>query len=334
MVQIDKTTKNKQTKVSSRATKVTPGSKVVLPKADRVKKTVAETDVSSSKPAVKTTSITSSTLAKAGKRSAKAVAEIEKNQTKAARKISKTDADAGSSKTVAKPRSREERAGKKYRLAAKLIDKSIDYTPAEAVDLAIKTVYTKFDATIELHARLGVDPKIADQNVRSTVVLPAGSGKTIKVAVLAEGDEALAAKKAGADLVGTDEIFQQLDKEQINFDSLIASPEMMPKLAKYAKLLGPRGLMPSPKSGTVASNSAKAVYETKSGKVEYRVDQDGIVHLGFGKVSLGPAKLTQNLDAVLASIKAAKPASLKGNYIKSLFVSSTMSPSIRINLQS
>lgn len=268
--------------------------------------------------------------AKSGKRSAKTVAKVEEKQAKVVRKSAKTDADTISKKLVAKPRSREERAGKKYQEAAKLIDKSKDYTPAEAVDLAIKTVYTKFDATIELHARLGVDPKIADQNVRSTVVLPAGSGKTVNVAVLAEGNDALAAKKAGADLVGTDEIFQQLDKEQIGFDTLIATPTMMAKLAKYAKLLGPRGLMPSPKSGTVATDTAKAVLEAKAGKVEYRVDQDGIVHLGFGKVSLGPEKLTQNLDAVLASIKAARPASLKGSYIKSLYVSSTMSPSIKL----
>jgi len=271
--------------------------------------------------------------AKAGKRSAKASREAEAKEEKQERKAKAKEAPAEVSKTAKKPtRPKAERAGKKYREAVKLVDKTRTYSLGEALELATKTSTTKFDATVELHINLGVDPKQADQNVRDMVVLPAGTGKTIRIAVLAEDDDAKAGKAAGADLSGSEELFAQLDKEQIEFDVLIATPAMMSKLGKYARLLGPRGLMPNPKSGTVTTDVAKAVNEAKAGRVEYRVDQAGIIHLGIGKVSFGPTKLEQNASAVLSSIRSAKPASLKGTYLKAGYVTTSMGPSVKIEL--
>jgi len=259
------------------------------------------------------------TLAKAGKRSAKAVQEEEQKEAKQARKSeSKPEDTAKAANQPVKARTRLERAGKKYQEAAKLIEDGKVYNLSEALELAAKTSPTKFDASIELHVNLGVDPKQADQNVRGTVVMPAGTGKDIKVEAL---DEASAEK-----------VFAKLDKEEIDFDVLIATPEMMPRLGKYARLLGPRGLMPNPKSGTVTKDVAAAVKEAKAGKVEYRVDQAGIIHLAIGKASFTPDQLNQNAEAVLSSIRAAKPASLKGIYIKSAYLSSTMGPSIKLDL--
>lgn len=269
----------------------------------------ANMEVAEEKPAKAT--------AKAGKRSAKAQAEAEEKQAKDARKAAAEEKPA---KPAAKPpRSRLDRAGKRYKEAAKLVDKSKNYPLAEAIDLAAKTANTKFDAAIEVHVNLGVDPRQADQNVRGTVVLPAGTGKDIRVAAVSDESEA-------------EKLFAKLDKEDIDFDVLVATPDMMPKLGKYARLLGPRGLMPNPKSGTVTTDVKKAVQEAKAGRVEYRVDQAGIIHLSVGKASFGPAKLTDNAEAVLSSIRGAKPASLKGIYIKSAYVSSTMGPSIRLEL--
>lgn len=270
---------------------------------------------------------------KAGKHSAKSVREQEAKEAKEERKTeAKSDSQAKKAKPVAKTRSKLERAGKKYREAAKLIEKDKIYPLSEAIGLAIKTNPAKFDASVELHINLGVDPKQADQNVRDTVVMPAGTGKTIRIAVLAEDEEAAKAKKAGADLSDADKIFADLDKESIAFDVLISTPQMMAKLGKYARLLGPRGLMPNPKSGTVTANVATAVEEAKAGKVEYRVDQAGIVHLAIGKVSFTPEKLIQNAEAVLSSIRAAKPASIKGVYIKYIYLTTTMGPSIKVEL--
>jgi ribosomal protein L1 len=271
-------------------------------------------------------------VAKAGKRSAKSQKATEEKQAKQIRKADKNAVqDDKKSKSAPQPvRSKSDRAGKKYREAAKLIDKSKKYTLAEALDLVTRTSSTKFDSTVELHVNLGVDPKQADQNVRDSVVLPAGSGKVLKIAVLAEGEEATKAKAAGADITGTDEIFTKLDKEEVDFDVLIATPALMGRLGKHARLLGPRGLMPNPKSGTVSPDPANAVIEAKKGRVEYRVDQAGIIHLAIGKVSFGALKLVQNAEAVLTSIRAAKPASLKGIYIKSVYTSSTMGPSVKI----
>jgi large subunit ribosomal protein L1 len=271
--------------------------------------------------------------AKAGKRSAKAVKEVEEKQAKEIRKADKTAVgDDKLPKPAAKPaRPKSERAGKRYKEAIKLINESKIYSLAEAMDLAVKTATTKFDGSIEMHVNLGVDPRQADQNVRDMVTLPAGTGKVVRIAVLADGEDASNAKKAGANIVGVDEIFAKLDKEEIDFDVLVATPALMPRLGKYARLLGPKGLMPNPKSGTVSQNPAAAVEEAKAGRVEYRVDQSGIVHLSIGKASFGPEKLTQNAEAVMSSIRAAKPASLKGIYIKSVYVTSTMGPSIKVN---
>ncbi|MBI4033558.1 50S ribosomal protein L1 [Candidatus Saccharibacteria bacterium] len=273
--------------------------------------------------------------AKAGRRSAKAVKETEEKVAKEERKKSAAEADTKSQEptVVIKPaRSREERAGRKYREAAKEIDKSKTYNLAEAVDLAAKTSTAKFDATVEMHINLAVDPKQADQNVRDMVSMPHGTGKTSTIAVFAEGDDAEAAKKAGADIAGSDEILSALEKEQIDFDILISTPELMAKLGKYARLLGPKGLMPNPKSGTVTADVSKAVKEAKAGRVEYRVDQSGIIHLGIGKVSFGPQKLLENAQTVAASVRSAKPASVKGAYVKSAYVSSTMGPSIKTEI--
>jgi len=266
--------------------------------------------------------------AKAGKRSAKALREAEEKAAKEERKakIAAGEVEAESKpKQVAKPtRPRIERQGKKFREAAKLVDKTKQYTLAEAIELAIKTSPVKFDATVELHVNLNVDPRHADQNVRDTVVLPAGTGKTVRVAVF--DDE----KVEGADLSGADTIIKALDKGEINFDVLIATPAQMPKLGKYARLLGPRGLMPNPKSGTVTTDVAKAVKEVKAGRVEYRVDSTGIVHVPCGKVSFGPQKLEDNIRAVLQNVKSNKPASIKGTYIKAIHLATTMGPSITV----
>lgn len=273
-------------------------------------------------------------VAKAGKRSAKALKEADEKEAKEERKASKTEDE--EPKKVKKPinptRSRLERRSKKYREAAKLIDKTKQYSLKEAVELALKTNTTKFDSSVELHVKLGVDPRHADQNIRDNVVLPAGTGKSLKVAVFADVDDVKKAKAAGADIAGGDEFLQQLDKGQMDFDVLIATPMMMAKLGKYARILGPKGLMPNPKSGTVAADVAKAVKEAKAGKVEYRVDSTGIVHLGIGKTNFSSAQLLENLHTVLQSIKSAKPSSLKGSYIQAIYLTTTMGPSIAIAL--
>ena len=269
--------------------------------------------------------------AKAGKRSAKAVAEKEAKVLKEDRKAAiKAGEEVAKPKVVIKTRTRLERAGKKLRQASELIDKSKDYSVKEAIELATKTSTTKFDSTVELHVNLNVDPKQADQNIRGQLVLPAGTGKTVRIAVLAEGADAESAKKAGAEIAGTDELFAQLDKNQVNFDLLIATPAQMAKLGKYARLLGPKGLMPNPKSGTVTPNVEKAVKEAMAGRVEYRVDSTGIIHLGVGKVSFGIDKLMENVTATLSSVKSSKPASVKSGYIKSIHITTSMGPSIKV----
>lgn len=266
--------------------------------------------------------------AKAGKRSAKALAEVEEKAAKEARKAATAEGDADAEskpKQIAKPtRSRLERQGKKFREAAGLVDKTKTYSLKEAVALAQKTNPAKFDATVEVHINLSVDPRHADQNIRDNLVLPAGTGKTIRVAVF--DDE----KAEGADVQGVETITKQLDKGELNFDILIATPAQMSKLGKYARTLGPRGLMPNPKSGTVTTDVAKAVREAKAGRVEYRVDSTGIVHIGVGKVSFQAADLQKNVEAVFASIKGNKPASVKGTYVKAIYLTTSMGPSIRV----
>ncbi len=268
--------------------------------------------------------------AKAGKRSAKSIKEAEEKAAKEERKASSDEAEASKPKPAPKTRSRLERRGKNYRKAAEAIEKGKEYTLTEAVALALKASPVKFDASVEVHVNLNVDPRHADQNVRDNFVLPHGTGKKVRVAVLAEADDAAAAKKAGADIAGSDELFAALDKQSIDFDILVATPAMMPKLGKYARLLGPKGLMPNPKSGTVTTNVSKAVEEAKAGRVEYRVDSAGIVHVGVGKVSFGEAKIADNIKAVFASVKAAKPASVKATYIKSVHITTSMGPSIKV----
>lgn len=272
----------------------------------------------------------SANTAKAGKRSAKAQAEAAEKDAKEARKAATAEAEAEAEskpKQLAKPtRPRLERQGKKFRDAAKLVEKGKAYSLKEAIELAKKTSPVKFDASVEVHVNLSVDPRHADQNIRDNLVLPAGTGKTVRVAVFE--DE----KVAGADLQGVETITKALDKGEMNFDILIATPAQMPKLGKYARALGPRGLMPNPKSGTVvaAGDLAKAVAEAKAGRVEYRVDSTGIVHLGVGKVSFEATQLEKNLAAVFASIKSNKPASVKGTYVKAVYLSTSMGPAISV----
>jgi large subunit ribosomal protein L1 len=266
--------------------------------------------------------------AKAGKRSTKAVKEAEEKQTKEARKAEAPAEEKPVVRVQKTARPRIERQGKNFRRAAELVEREKQYSLLEALDLAIKTSPVKFDATVELHVNLNVDPRQAEQNIRETVVLPAGTGKRIRIAALTEDIEA--AKAAGADIAGNDDLFAQFDKGVLDFDVLIATPALMPKLGKYARVLGPKGLMPSPKSGTVSPNVAKAIKEAKAGKVEFRVDSTGIIHLGIGKVSFGTEKLEQNARAVMGSLKAAKPASIKGTYVKNITIASSMGPGIRV----
>ena len=276
-------------------------------------------------------------VAKSGKRSQKAIEEAEAKAEKEARKEAgdtapQSEEAEANVKKGPKPvtRPRLERRGKKYRDVAKKFDKETQYSLEDALKLATETSPVKFDASVEIHVRLGVDPRQADQNIRSTVVLPHGTGKNIKVAVFAPESEHAAAKKAGADIVGDETFLKQLDKEELNFDILVATPQYMPKLGKYARLLGPRGLMPNPKAGTVATDVATAVKEAKAGKVEYRVDKQSIVHLSVGKVSFGADKLIANAQAFMNSINSQKPSSIKGIYIRTISISTTMGPGIKV----
>jgi len=276
-------------------------------------------------------------LAKSGKRSEKAIKEVVEKIAKEERKENgdttpQSDEAEAQVKKGPKPITRPliERRGKAYRKVAELVDNSKIYSLTDALELATKTSPSKFDASVEIHVKLGVDPRQADQNIRATVSLPNGTGKTIKVAVFAPESEHAAAKKAGADIIGDEEFLKQLDKEDINFDILIATPQYMPKLGKYARLLGPRGLMPNPKSGSVAVDVAKAVSEAKAGKVEYRVDKQAIVHLSVGKVSFGTAKLQENAAAFFDSLKSQKPTTLKGMYVKSTSIATSQGPSIKV----
>jgi large subunit ribosomal protein L1 len=270
-------------------------------------------------------------VAKAGKRSAKAIVEAKEKEAKEEKKEeSKEEEKTAKPKVVQKTRSKLERSGKKFREVSKLVEKDKEYSIKDALELATKTSTTSFDSTVELHVRLGVDPKQADQNIRENIVLPAGTGKTVRVAVYGEADDVVAAKKAGADVAGAEEFLQQLDKGIIDFDVLVATPAVMAKLGKYARVLGPKGLMPNPKSGTVTKDVAKAVEQAKAGKVEFRVDENGIVHLGVGKVSFGTEKLMQNTQAVFASLKSAKPSSIKGNYVNTIYITTSMGPSIKV----
>lgn len=222
--------------------------------------------------------------------------------------------------------------GKNYVESLKLIDKNALYTPGEAMELVEKTSKAKFDETIELAIRLGVDPRHADQQVRGAVVLPHGTGKTVRVLVFAKGDKVKEAEAAGADYVGAEEYVEKIQKENwFDFDVVVATPDMMGVVGRLGRVLGPKGLMPNPKSGTVTFDVAKALNDIKAGKVEYRVDKTSIVHVPIGKKNFGTEKLTENFHALMEAVVKAKPAAAKGQYIKSVVVSSTMGPGIRIN---
>ena len=222
--------------------------------------------------------------------------------------------------------------GKRYQDSAKLVDSKKLYSAKEAIEIIEKMPKTKFDQTVELHVKLGVDSKHADQQVRGTVVLPNGTGKTLRVLVFAKGPKADEAKAAGADFVGGEELIPKIQKENwFDYDVVVATPDMMGVVGRLGKVLGPKGLMPNPKSGTVTMDVTKAINEIKSGKVEYRLDKNNIIHLGFGKVSFGADKLVENYDVIMAAIIKAKPAAAKGQYIKSVSIAPTMGPGLYID---
>ncbi len=222
--------------------------------------------------------------------------------------------------------------GKKYQDSAKLVEKAKLYDPAEALALVCQTAKAKFDETIEIHIRLGVDSRHADQQVRGAVVLPNGTGKTVRVLAICKDDKVAAAKEAGADYAGSTEFIEKIQKENwFEFDVIIATPDMMGQLGRLGKVLGPKGLMPNPKAGTVTPDVAKAVKEAKAGKIEYRLDKNNIIHCPIGKASFGPEKLQENFDTLVGAVVKAKPAAAKGQYIKSCVLASTMGPGVKVN---
>lgn len=226
------------------------------------------------------------------------------------------------------------KAGKRYTEVAKLVDRSVAYDPSEAVKLIEQTGKAKFDETVELHVRLGVDSRHADQQVRGAVVLPHGTGKTKKVLVFAKGPKADEAQAAGADFVGAEDMVQKIQSENwFGFDAVVATPDMMGVVGRIGKVLGPKGLMPNPKSGTVTMDVTKAINDIKAGKVEYRLDKTNIIHCPIGKVSFGEEKLLENLNTIMEAIAKAKPAAAKGQYFKNASIATTMGPGIKINAQ-
>ena len=222
--------------------------------------------------------------------------------------------------------------GKKYQDSVKLIDHLKQYDPDEAVSLVVQTGKAKFDETVEISVRLGVDPRHADQQVRGAVVLPHGTGRTIRVLVIAKGEKAKEAEAAGADYVGAEDMIAKIQQENwFDFDVCVATPDMMGLVGRIGRVLGPKGLMPNPKSGTVTMDVTKAIHEIKAGKVEYRLDKTAIIHCPIGKVSFGAEKLGENLQSLMDAINKAKPAAAKGTYVRSLYLSSTMGPGVRVN---
>ncbi|MBQ3114849.1 MAG: 50S ribosomal protein L1 [Clostridia bacterium] len=222
--------------------------------------------------------------------------------------------------------------GKKYQESAKLIDKTCLYDPAEGIELLTKTAKAKFDETVEAHIRLGVDSRHADQQVRGAVVLPHGTGKTVRVLVFAKGDKATEAEQAGADFVGAEELVPKIQNENwFEYDVIVATPDMMGVIGRLGKVLGPKGLMPNPKAGTVTMDVAKAIADIKSGKIEYRLDKTNIIHCPIGKASFGAEKLSDNFNTLLSAVIKAKPSAAKGQYLKSVTITTTMGPGIKLN---
>ncbi len=266
--------------------------------------------------------------AKAGKRSSKAQAKVAEKEAKEAKKTEEVDKDVVK-KIKQKPRVKK--YTKNQKAARELIESDRLYTLKDAVELLPKVSKTKFDASAEIHVTLNIDPRQADQIVRTSTSLPAGTGKTLKVAVIADEKQAEEAKKAGADMVDADAIIKDIGKEKIAFDVLIATPDKMGELGKLAKVLGPKGLMPSPKNGTVTADTAKATKEFKKGKVEIKNDANGVVHVAFGKVSFKAEDLYSNAKALVKALSSSKPAGVKGVFIRNIFVSASMSPSIKVD---
>ena len=222
--------------------------------------------------------------------------------------------------------------GKKYVESAKLIDRMKQYDPEEAVDVVLKTGKAKFDETVELSVRLGVDPRHADQQVRGAVVLPHGTGRQIRVLVITKGDKAKEAEAAGADFVGAEDMIQKIQQENwFDYEVIVATPDMMGMIGRIGRILGPKGLMPNPKSGTVTMDVTKAIHDIKAGKVEYRLDKSAIIHCPVGKISFGSEKLQENINALMEAIIKAKPATAKGTYLRSVYIGSTMGPAVRLN---
>jgi large subunit ribosomal protein L1 len=274
-------------------------------------------------------------IAKAGKRSAKSVREAEAEEARQEAKGHRAEEKAAEEAAPKRPKRQLpnplHQHGKKYRAAAGQIEPGKAYPLSEALELVKNTSGTKFDGSVEMHINLGVDPRQADQMVRASVVLPHGTGKTIRVAVFADGKAAEAAKTAGADRVDTDKLLSDIEKGKLEFDMLIATPDKMATLGKVAKILGPRGLMPNPKSGTVTPDPAKAVTEAKAGKVEFRIDKQAIVHQIIGKVSFKPEQLEANATTLLSAILKAKPSAAKGTYVKGIATASSMGPGVKID---
>jgi large subunit ribosomal protein L1 len=269
--------------------------------------------------------------AKAGKRSAKAIREEEAEAERKLKALEKSE-EAPKPRVVQKPNPMKQ-YGKNYRASAELIDKTKLYEVEEAVELAKKSSKVKFDPSVELHIGLGVDPRQADQMVRSTVVLPAGTGKNVRVAVICGSDKLDEAKKAGADITSDGDLIDKIEKGQLDFDVLIATPDQMSKLSKVARVLGPRGLMPNPKSGTVTPNVGQAVEQAKAGRVEFRIDKQAIVHMAVGKASFEQDKLESNVKAAIDAILKAKPSSTKGTYVKNISMATSMGPGIKLDVQ-
>lgn len=298
--------------------------------ADKVKKT-EEKEVKTTE-VVEEKKVTKTDTAKAGKRSAKAQAEVAEKEAKEVRKA-KTKKAEETKEEAPKPKQkpRVKKYSKNQKAARELIEKDRLYTLAEAVELLPKISKTKFDATAEIHIALNIDPRQADQMLRASTALPAGTGKSVKIAVIAGDKEAEAAKKAGADMVDADAVLKDISAEKFNFDVLIATPDKMGELGKHAKVLGPKGLMPSPKNGTVTAEPAKTVEEFKKGKVELKNDANGIVHVAFGKLSFKASDLLDNVKAIVRALGANKPSGVKGVFVRSIYITASMSPSIRID---